>query len=192
MCPGFPVYLLVLLFSYFVFCASGLTFISFRFLVHTIAMTRAFLWRIGQFEQLTNWWKSCVLLITIYSLCFCLLLIFRYTKHVPPSRYGYSSKSITRTLSCIGLQNHFCWHSLPSYVGQPNWNIAVPTDIGKSHHYKKCHFDKFLHKKRLCHRIVTTSNVTTDRAMFRFREKLANAVANKLLELDLVELAPDV
>ena len=115
----------------------------------------------------------------------------RYTTRVRPSRYEYSSKSITRTLSCIGLQNHFCWKSLPSYSEQPNWNVDVPADIGKSHHYKKCHFDKFLRKKGVCHRMMTSSDVTTDRAMFRFGEKLANAVANRLLELDLVELAAD-
>jgi len=117
--------------------------------------------------------------------------VYRYTKRVRPSRYGYSSKSITKTLSCIGLQNHLCWKSLPSYIGQPNWNVDVPTDIGKSHHYKKCHFDKFLQKNGVCHRMMTSSDVTTDRTMFRFREKLANIVANKLLELDLVELAAD-
>jgi len=136
-----------------------------------------------------DWQKSGILFVS--SLCLFLLLIFRYTKRVQPSRYGFAAKSITRTLSCIGLQNHYCWRSLPSYTGQPNWIVDVPTDIGKSQHYKKCHFDKNLHKKGLCHRILATFNVTTDRAMFRFREKLANAVANKLLELDLVELAPD-
>jgi len=118
-----------------------------------------------------------------------LLLVFRYTKRVRPSRYGYSSKSITRTLSCVALQNHLCWQGLPSYTGQPNWNVDVPTNIGKSHHYKKCHFDKFLHKNGVCHRMMTSAGVTTDRTMFRFREKLANVIAGKLMELDLVELS---
>jgi len=122
---------------------------------------------------------------------FLLLLTFRYTKRVRPSRFGYSSKSITRTLSCVALQNHLCWESLPSYAGQPNWNVDVPVDIGKSQHYKRCHFDKFLQKNGTCHRMMTRADVKKDRTMFRFREKLANVVANKLLELDLIENAAD-
>jgi len=128
---------------------------------------------------------------SLFCELFMVLLMFRYTKRVRPSRYGYSSKSITRTLSCTALQNHLCWQSIPSYTGQPNWNADVPTDIGKSHHYKKCHFDKYLHKNGVCHRMMTRVDVTRDRTMFRFRDKLANTVAKKLLELDLVELADD-
>ena len=60
-------------------------------------------------------------------------------------------------------------------------------DIGKNHHYKKCHFDKYLHRNGVCHRMMTSSDVTDDRTMFRFRDKLARVVAKKLLQLDLVE-----
>ena len=69
--------------------------------------------------------------------------------------------------------------------------MDVPTDIGKSHHYKYCHFDKFLHRKGICRRMMTGSGVTTDGSMLRFRDKLAQAVANKLLELGLVKVASD-
>ena len=115
----------------------------------------------------------------------------RYTKRVRRSRFGYSAKSITRTLSCIALQNHLCWKSLPSYTGQPNWNVDVPLDVGKNQHYKKCHFDKFLKKNGVCHRMMTRSGVRNDRAMLRFGEQLANAVVKKLLELDLIEKTAD-
>jgi len=64
-------------------------------------------------------------------------------------------------------------------------------DIGKSQHYKRCHFDKFLRRTGVCHRMMTTKDVKKDRTMFRFREKLASVVANKLLELDIIELADD-
>jgi len=120
-----------------------------------------------------------------------LLLVFRYTKRVRPSRFGYSAKSITRTLSCVALQNHLCWKSIPAYIGQPNWNVDVPVDVGKSQHYKKCHFDTFLKKNGVCHRMMTSSKVRKDRTMFRFRDELANVVAKKLMELDLIELAAD-
>jgi len=69
--------------------------------------------------------------------------------------------------------------------------VDVPTHIGKSHHYKKCHFDRFLRRNGVCHRLMTASDVDVDRAMFRFRDQLANSVASKLLELDLVETATD-
>jgi len=65
--------------------------------------------------------------------------------------------------------------------------VDVPTNVGKSHHYKKCHFDTFLHKDGVCHRMMTSTDVTIDRTMLRFVEKLTNAVAKRLLELDLVE-----
>ena len=118
------------------------------------------------------------------------LLLFRYTKRVRPSRYGYSAKSITRTLSCVGLQNHYCWVKLPTYSAEPNWNVDVPTYIGKSHHYKKCHFDNYLHRNGVCHRMVTRHDATGV-TMLRFRDRLAHTVANKLLQLDLVEKAQD-
>ena len=95
----------------------------------------------------------------------------------------YSTKSITRPLSCVGLQNHYCWKSFPVYTDQPNWNVDVPTDIGTNHHYKKCHFDEFLQKKGICHSITTGPDITTDDSMLKFRDKLAQAVASKLLEL---------
>lgn len=117
--------------------------------------------------------------------------MFRYTKRVRPSRYGYSAKSVTRALSCVALQNHLCWQSLPVFTGQPNWNVDVPANVGKSQHYKKCHFDKFLQKNGVCHRMMTSKTVTTDRTMLRYRDQLANIVANKLIELDLVETSVD-
>jgi len=39
--------------------------------------------------------------------------------------------------------------------------------------------------------MMTGSGVTTDGSMLRFRDKLAQAVANKLLELGLVKVASD-
>ena len=116
-------------------------------------------------------------------------MLCRYTKRVGPSRYLYSVKSITRTQSCLGLQNHYCWQSLPAYAGQPNWNVDVPTYIGKSHHYKKCHFDSYLNKKGVCRRLMASSDVTNDTSMLRFRDKLTQAVTDKLLELGLIEVA---
>jgi len=67
----------------------------------------------------------------------------------------------------------------------------VPTDIGKSHHYKMCHFDSFLNKKGACRRLIARSGVTADNAMLRFRDKLTQAVSAKLLELGLAQLASD-
>jgi len=120
-----------------------------------------------------------------------LLIDYRYTKRVGPSRYGYAMKSITRTLSCVALQNHYCWQSLPMYVDQPNWHVDVPAQIAKSHHYKKCHFDEFLRRNGVCGRVLADSVVTDDDAALRFGDRLAPAVADMLLSLGLVEVASD-
>jgi len=69
--------------------------------------------------------------------------------------------------------------------------VDVPADVGKSQHYKKCHFDRYLRKNGVCHRMMTGADVTTDSTTLRFRDELAHAVAGKLLELDLVEPATD-
>ncbi len=39
----------------------------------------------------------------------------RYTKHIAPSEYGYSVKTITEPQMCIGIQNHYCWIQVPKY-----------------------------------------------------------------------------
>ena len=69
--------------------------------------------------------------------------------------------------------------------------MDVPTDIGKSHHYKKCHFDDYLHRNWACRRLIMRSGVTTDDSMLRFRDRLTQAVSDKLLDLGLVETAND-
>ena len=67
----------------------------------------------------------------------------------------------------------------------------MPVDIGKSHHYKRCHFDSFLGKKGVCRRLINNSGIVTDDSMLRFGDKLTQAVADKLLKLGLVEVAND-
>ena len=121
-------------------------------------------------------------------------ILFRYTKRVRPSRYGYSAKSITRALSCLGLQNHLCWQRVPAYSALPNWHVDVPAaGVGQSHHYKPCHFDRYLRRHGVCHRMMTAGGgdgVAVDRSALRFGDQLARAVADKLLQLDLA-VPPD-
>ena len=111
----------------------------------------------------------------------------RYTRRVRPSRYGYSSKSITRTVDCVGLQNHLCWHPLPQITTDPTWNYDVTVDTAMSHHYKKCHFDQYLGKNGVCLRMMTTSYV--DRTMDKFRDAMVERMTVKLQELNLVEVS---
>ena len=128
------------------------------------------------------------------SIIVAITILFRYTKRVRPSRYGYSAKSITRALSCLGLQNHLCWQRVPAYSALPNWHVDVPAaGVGQSHHYKPCHFDRYLRRHGVCHRMMTAGGgdgVAVDRSALRFGDQLARAVADKLLQLDLA-VPPD-
>src|SRR6218665_3057767 len=111
-----------------------------------------------------------------------------YQTRIHPSRYGYSFKSITRTLDCLGLQNHYCWEPLDGGKDHPGWNVDVDVETGMNHHYKKCHFDRYLHQDGVCLRLMVTS--FRDRTMERFRDELEMRVAEVLVELDLVDTRP--
>jgi len=66
------------------------------------------------------------------------------------------------------------------------WNVEVLPDIGKTHQYKRCYFDKYQHDKETCRGMTIDSNITTENSRLRFGEKLTQAVANKLMELGLL------
>jgi len=109
----------------------------------------------------------------------------RYTRRIAPSRYGYSAKSITRTLDCLGLQNHLCWRHAHKSISVDDWNFDVSVLHGLNHHYKKCHFDRYLGKDGECLRLLMHPNV--DSSLKRFTSVLSRRVIAKLKELDLVE-----
>lgn len=109
----------------------------------------------------------------------------RYLRHVVPSSYGYAVKSFTNPLTCVGLQNHLCWKKMPAFENSTTWNVDVKKDLGMNHHYKKCHFDTFLERDGVCHRIMMDS--WKDHTMLRFEKALAENVLKKLIELDVVD-----
>jgi len=111
-------------------------------------------------------------------------------KRVNPSRYGYSSKSITRTLSCVGLQNHLCWKRLPVFEHHTTWNFDVPIKVGKNHHYKKCHFDEYHSRNGVCLRMMMKGS-PIDKTMGQFGDELEERVIDKLIALDLAEPSTD-
>ncbi|KAI0213622.1 hypothetical protein LSAT2_001330 [Lamellibrachia satsuma] len=108
----------------------------------------------------------------------------RYLRHIKPSPFGYSVKSIFNPRACIGLQNHFCWIRHKAYYNR-TWNVDVPLSIGMNQHYKKCHFDEYLRKPGYCKQLA--QNVSVDYAMVRFRRELESRVLVVLKQLDLVE-----
>ena len=94
-------------------------------------------------------------------------------------------------MSCVGLQNHLCWKRLARYEDdQPGWNVDVATSVGKSHHYKKCHFDEYHSKNGLCLRMMSRESFD-DRTMMKYGEELAHRVVKKLVKLDLAEPSDD-
>ena len=107
----------------------------------------------------------------------------RYLRHVAPSGYGYSIKSITDTRACIALQNHLCWRRLSVYDTKA-WTVDVDRDLAMNHHYKKCHFDEYLGEIGECEKMMKTSYV--EKTMLRFREELSHRMRQTLKRLHLL------
>ena len=106
----------------------------------------------------------------------------RYFRHVKPSNAGYSPKSISSPFACAGLQNHYCWQRVPSSDYQ-GWTTWVDKSIGMSFHFKKCHFDEYLHRPGECAKIMT--NHTVNDRMKHF-SGAHTAVHNALTELKMI------
>jgi hypothetical protein len=114
------------------------------------------------------------------------LMTQRYLRHVTPSKFGYSVKSITDPLSCIGLQNHVCWKRVPRLKNDTlDWNVHVNTSLAMNYHYKKCHLDEFESTFGQCSDLMRDQHVDT--AIRRFGKRLYGRVVAKLLELGLIE-----
>ena len=114
------------------------------------------------------------------------LMTQRFIRHVQPSPFGYSVKSITDPLACVGLQNHLCWRRMPSLEGMArDWNVDVNITIGANFHYKKCHLDHYEGEFGLCQDAMQASVVNT--TMRRFGDRLYDRVAKVLLELNMIE-----
>ena len=111
------------------------------------------------------------------------LMTSRFLHHVKPSDRGYSAKSITDPSACIGLQNHLCWVKIQDEQND-NWNVDVDTSLGRSHHYKKCHFDDYMGELGVCAKTLT--NATIDRTMLRFTSRISKPVLNVLKLFHLV------
>ena len=107
----------------------------------------------------------------------------QYTRHVAPSPpWNNSVKSIHNPLACIGLQNHYCWAEHEVNGKKPVTKYASQL-MGLNHHYKKCHFDKYVRKSGICTRLM--KNFSVDLTMTRFRRKLESRVLVVLEELGL-------
>lgn len=107
----------------------------------------------------------------------------RYLKHITPSVFGYSAKSITDPQTCIALQNHLCWKRVPKY-DHPGWLIDVNTAYGMNFHYKQCHFDEYLEQEGECVRMM--ANYSFDYTMRQFRRELFPRTKNILRDLGII------
>jgi hypothetical protein len=99
--------------------------------------------------------------------------VFNITQRMTPSTIGYSAKAFTNPLTCIGLQNHFCWKRVPRYDVQ-GWKINVPAYIAMNHHYKKCHFDAYLHRSGVCSLML--ANRLNDTAMNMYKDVIQQRI----------------
>ena len=90
-----------------------------------------------------------------------------YTHLHDKSNNGYSSKSIINPRNCIGLQNHSCWKGL---TNETTNLVFVPDEFGRNHHYKLCHFDKYLNIPGLCQRII--ENYEIDKSTLKYGNEL--------------------
>ena len=114
------------------------------------------------------------------------LLTSRYLRHVSPSSYGYSVKSFTDPMACVGLQNHVCWKRVDRFRNDTaDWNVPVNTSLAMNYHYKKCHLDEFEGTFGQCKDAMRSHY--KDSTMKRFEQSLYDRVVNKLLELGLIE-----
>ena len=119
------------------------------------------------------------------------LMTQRYLRHVQPSKIGYSVKSITDPLACIGLQNHVCWKRVHRLANDTaDWNVHVNKSLAMNHHYKRCHLDEFENTFGQCTDLMRDQRV--DRTMRRFGRKLHRRVVAKLLDLGLLEEQNDI
>ena len=106
----------------------------------------------------------------------------RYLRRIATSPYGYSVKSITDSRICITLQNHLCWSRIKMY-DRADWFVDVAPVFAKNHHYKRCHFDKYLQKPGTCLRLMRSYQ--TDDTILRFQNDLDRNVRRKLQKIGL-------
>ena len=109
-----------------------------------------------------------------------LLSFLSVTKRIKPSAFGYSAKSFTNPLTCIGLQNHLCWKRIPRYDSK-GWLISVPHYVAMNQHYKQCHFDNYLHRTGACQLMMRYHE--DDNTLDRFRSKLQHYKASAIAHL---------
>ena len=106
------------------------------------------------------------------------LITLRNQWRIPPSGPGYYVKSIIDPQSCTNMHNHRCW-GVTKLNDKKGKSVDVRIDLGLSHHYKKCHFNKMKCDQHLTEGIE-------DHGMLRFKDKLVKAVSKqfKALKLD--------
>ena len=119
-----------------------------------------------------------------YDICHKDYTVPKYIKmlthrwRLPPSRQGYSAKSIISPLACTHMHNHYCWGYTKQYSGKGH-HVEVNPRFGVNQHYKKCHFSR-----AECERLLI--NITQDDVMLKYKDKLTISVDLALKELNLV------
>lgn len=110
------------------------------------------------------------------------LITQRHRWRLPPSVYGYSTKSIISPLACVNMHNHFCWGATKLY-DTAGYTVDVQPEYALNQHYKKCHLDMW-EKPGACKEQIETSAVQDD-AILRYKRKLTRRVADQLSKLNL-------
>ena len=111
------------------------------------------------------------------------LKTLRHKWRLPPSAYGYSTKSIISPLACTNMHNHYCWGSTKLYDTN-GYSVDAQPKYALNQHYKKCHLDKWERpgacKEQMNHKAVS------DDVMLRYKDRLISRVNArlKLLKLD--------
>ncbi len=109
------------------------------------------------------------------------LVTLKYRWRLPPSIYGYATKSIISPLACINMHNHFCWGSTKLY-DTDGYTVDVKPKFALNQHYKKCHLDEW-EKPGTC--ATQMSTAVQDDTALRYRDKLVRRVSAQLKQLNL-------
>ena len=87
----------------------------------------------------------------------------RYRTRLPPSPGTFAPKSFIDPRHCVSVFNHYCYIRFPN--SPKEWTTFVSPDFGRSHHYKKCNFDR-----KRC--LAMSADRQKDDTMLRYKESI--------------------
>ena len=95
------------------------------------------------------------------------------------SSAGYSSKGFINPMTCLGLQNHLCWHHVINYNASRTLRHVSP-EVALLHHYKTCHFDNYLNQQGVCELMMRY--YSCDNHLLKLTRTIANRIRSKIAE----------